>query len=565
MRVAVKVLIGLAGLYAVLVVGSGLAIKAMLTPGRIGGVVNRLTAGLPVRVSAGEGSFDLAEWIRFQPLVRIRKIMVSNPPGFGAEPLLAVEEAGAQLSLLSLFGREVRVRLVELRQAAVNIESDAKGRSNVAALVAALEKGGSVSKDAPPPEQASGKQVLIERVAITDGSVRYRRAGQAADLTLKNIQITVSGFGGGSPAQVELAAGLFGSRNSALSFKGQVGPAAAEKLPAEGELGAKLAPAEMPLEIRKQYLGEMLGDPPAGALLALAANVKGDLMSSLDGTGHLQFENFALGRSKETRLPLAGKAPFQIAVRRPLADPAVSIAARSASLKLGQGEWKGSLVVQYRAPGVHGESSGSVRGVRIEELLRAFTATKETVSGVAEIPEYSLEFAGRDATELRDSLKGAGVVRVEQGRVALFDLLGTIEAKVRNVLSGESAKAGATDFLTLEGRFEIRDGRLLVPELMLRNSASAVTGQGFVTYGHEVSFDLMTDMKGELASRLGGKRDAAGEAHLLVPVRVRGALESPKVYPDVGSMVKGAAVEKARGLLDSFLKRRQGQPEETDK
>jgi hypothetical protein len=33
-------------------------------------------------------------------------------------------------------------------------------------------------------------------------------------------------------------------------------------------------------------------------------------------------------------------------------------------------------------------------------------------------------------------------------------------------------------------------------------------------------------------------------------------MESPKVYPDVTGMAKAAAVDKAKGLIDSFLNRR---------
>lgn len=68
-------------------------------------------------------------------------------------------------------------------------------------------------------------------------------------------------------------------------------------------------------------------------------------------------------------------------------------------------------------------------------------------------------------------------------------------------------------------------------------------------------------MTGRLAARFNSKPDAAGVAHLRVPVKVRGTLESPKVYPDVAGMVKAAAVEKAKGLIGSFLKgRTAGQP-----
>jgi len=558
-RVALKVVIWLIAIYAVLVVGSGLAIKALLTPARIGAVVRSATAGLPVAVTVQEGSFDLIPWIRFQPVVRLRKITVGNAPGFSAEPMLAVEEAGAQVGLFSLLGQEVRVRSVELREAALNVETNARGESNVAALVTALGKAEPQSAD--NAEQSSGKRVSVDRILLTNGSVRYRRHGRAADLTLRDIQLTVSDFGSRRPARVDLEAQVFGAKRSRLGFKGQAGPATPNSLPAEGELSVMLVPAEMPEAVRSQYLGDLLREPPADAAVSLKASVQGDLMTVAEGAGQVVFSHFALGRAKETRLPLGGQAPFRIAVRQALGDPAVDISTSSASLRLGEGTWKGALSVRYSQAGMSGTNSGSIRGVRMEQMLRAFTAAKESVSGLAEIPDYRIEFAGRDAAQLRNSLRGGGTIRVEQGKVALFDLLGTIEGRIRNVLAGEEGKAGTTDFLTLSGRFEIRNGQVVFPELALQNTSSTVTGQGWVAFDHAISFDLVTDMTGELASRLAGKRDAAGAGRLRVPVRVRGTLESPKIDPDIGGMVKGAAVEKARGLLDSFLKRRSGETE----
>ena len=561
MRVAGKVLLWAAGIYIVAVLGSGLLIKALLTAGRIDAVVMTLTAGLPVQVSAGEGSFDLLPWIRFEPVIRIQRISVSNPPGYSAEPMLTVGEAGAQVSVSSLFGQTVQVRRVELRDAALNVETDAKGISNLADLLAALDR----RKEPVQPkteETARGKAVAIDRVSLIGGTVRYKERGSAAGLTVRDIHLSISGFGGGGPAKLNLEAGLFGSKASKLVFRGQAGPYSQESLPAEGSFSVVVAPAEIPKAVRQEYAGDLLSDPPAGATAKLEASLKGDLMKSLDGAGELELREFAVGRSEASRVPLNGKAPFRVSLRRPLSMPAVEISTGAATMQLGRGRWKGSLAAQYSRQGIRGESRGTISGVRVEELTRVFTTAKDPVFGRAEIPEYELFFAGKNAAELRQSLRGSGSIRLEEGRVAVFDLLGTIESKVERILSGDTGKPGETDFLKMAAKFEIKDGQILFTELALQNLSSTVSGQGFATFDHALSFDLVADMTGGLASRFGGKPDSEGVARLRVPVRVRGTLDSPKVYPDIGGMAKSAAVEKARGLLDSFLKKRQG---ETDR
>ncbi|RPI12274.1 MAG: hypothetical protein EHM65_06180 [Acidobacteriales bacterium] len=260
-------------------------------------------------------------------------------------------------------------------------------------------------------------------------------------------------------------------------------------------------------------------------------------------------------------MPLSGTAPFRVSLQSLLGSPAVDVSAASASLQLGQGRWKGSLSARYDGSRLAGQSSGSIAGVRIEQMLRAFTTTKDSVSGLAEIPQYRLQFTGKNALELRNSLAGGGEISLRDGKIALFDLLGSIEAKLQGALGGDTGKPGTTNFLKLTSRFQIANGQVTLPDLVLQSASSSVGGQGYFKFDHALSFDLTTDVAGGLAARFKGRPDAAGVAHLRVPVKVRGTLESPKVYPDVAGMAKAVAVEKAKGLIDSFLKRRgAGQP-----
>ena len=203
-------------MYVVLMLGSGLLIKALLTGGRIDAVVHSLNARMPVAVSVAEGSFDLMQWFRFQPVIRLRKISLANPAGFSAEPLLAVAEAGAQVDLLSPFKPDLRVPSVDLREPALNIETGGKGNTNIAALLA------TAAEDAKGQGAGGGtnpsRGVTIDRVSVTGGPIRYQGQGAAPGLTVRDIELSLSDFGAGRTAKVVLGARLFaaGTRNSLL-------------------------------------------------------------------------------------------------------------------------------------------------------------------------------------------------------------------------------------------------------------------------------------------------------------------------------------------------------------
>ena len=533
MKKAGKLILWVAGAYLGLMLLSGLAIKAMLSSARIQAVLGSVSARLPVTVSAQEGSFDLAQWFRFRPAIALKQVSIANPPGFSSQPMLQVAEVGAQVALLSLFGKEFEILGVELGSPELRIESNAKGVTNVAMLLSAPSSGGG----------SAGRALSIDSFSVSSGAVRY------ADFAIQDIQLSLSDFSAGKSCRMTLGARLFGGKTSRLDFNGRAGPASADTLPAQGTLAVVLAAAEIPAGLRQQYLGDLVGAPSSASKVSFTTAMQGDLMKSLSGDGELVWTDFHLGASN---LNLAGKAPLHITLQRVLTNPGFEVASRNASLQHGQGAWKGALEASYDGARLQGESSGSIHGVEIAEMMKAFTTAKESVSGLAEIPQYHIRFAGKDAAQIQRSLAGDGEIRLQKGRVSMFDLLGTIEAKMKSVLGGESAAAGATQFLTFTSHFQIKDGQVMLPDMVMQAPSSTVNGQGYFDFNHALSFDLATNVTGALASRLGGTPDSS----LRVPVKIRGTLESPKVTPDIGGMAKQQAIEKATGLVQSLFNKR---------
>jgi hypothetical protein len=240
MKRAGTMLVWVAGMYVVLMLGSGLLIKALLTGGRIDAVVHSLNARMPVAVSVAEGSFDLMQWFRFQPVIRLRKISLANPAGFSAEPLLAVAEAGAQVDLLSPFKPDLRVPSVDLREPALNIETDGKGNTNIAAMLA------TAAEDAKGQGAGGGtnpsRGVTIDRVSVTGGTIRYQGQGTAP---------------GANRPRYRVVAFRFRRRQDCEGSAGR-----ADSLPAQGTLSLLLAPAEIPKALRDKHLGDLAGEPP---------------------------------------------------------------------------------------------------------------------------------------------------------------------------------------------------------------------------------------------------------------------------------------------------------------
>jgi uncharacterized protein involved in outer membrane biogenesis len=557
MKRVVKILAAIILFYLVIMLASGLAVKALLSGAGVQKLLTSINERSPAKVSAGEGSFDLLQWFCFRPVVSLNGVSVANPTGFSARPLLTAERVEIQVALLSILRKDFEIVRVRLNAPTVNIEINAKGVTNASLLLAGFSGSGESAAPGTPQESGpSSGGVAIRSLSIESGTFRYAGADVQGGITLRNINLSLTDFSSDSTLRVKLTAALFGGRSSKLIFDGHGGPLRSDSMPAAGNLTVTLAPADMPADVRKAYFGDLLRDPGNSSKATLNAYISGDAAKTLKGEGKFEITGFQLGPEPGRQLGLNGQAPLAVVVNKAATNPSFELRVSSASLNLGQGQCRGSLSARFDGSRTQGESRGAITGVRIEELLSAFSSSKNTLSGRADISEYSLQFSGANADQIRASLAGSGTIRLTEGRVAMFDLLGSIESKIRNVLAGGGGSAGSTDFATLDSRFDIRNNQLLLSDILLEAPAASVTGKGTVGFDHSLEFDLDAAIAGGLASKLGAKPEAKGQTGIKVPVKVRGTLESAKVYPDVAGMVKEKVVERTKGLLDSFVKKR---------
>ena len=77
------------------------------------------------------------------------------------------------------------------------------------------------------------------------------------------------------------------------------------------------------MDLREEYLGDLLRDPPSGSLVSFETTMQGDLMKTFQGDGKLTLSDFEIG--DEYRLPLNGEAPLNLTVKRMMTNPAFDL------------------------------------------------------------------------------------------------------------------------------------------------------------------------------------------------------------------------------------------------
>jgi len=310
-----------------------------------------------------------------------------------------------------------------------------------------------------------------------------------------------------------------------------------------------LAPDEIPESLRRAQFGDLLAAPGKKAKVTLTVTVRGDVYQRLSGPAKLELTDVLIGKDEKHVLRLAGAAPVSFAASKLMSAPSFQLNIANARLQLGKGEWTGDAELQLHGSAASGRSHGAVRKVDINELLSSATSANGKIYGELEISSYSLQFAGKNAGEIRNSLQGTGKLLVTQGRLAALDLLASIQEGIAHPQELLEGKKGATPFTTLEAAMNIGQGKLSFDGIELDSPALRVTGKGFIGFDQAINFELgahTAGSVGQLATQVGMGSQAGG-----IPLTVTGTVESPRVRPSVGKMVTSAAGE----LLNSFFKK----------
>lgn len=555
MRKLAKAVLVLLSLYVVVMGGSGLLIRAMLSGGVGEGLRHKAEALLPVEVTIQGGDFDIEEWFHFRPAISFDRLSIANPPGYGDQPMLQADRVAARAKLAELFGGQVAIESIEIERPRLSVETAKNGKTNVQALLDALSKSSAEAPAEPAPETG----FRVASFLLRNGEIRYAAPG-SEPMVVRNLNLTLRDFDPAAAFPLSAELDLFDEEAIHLRFDGETGPFTPKSSPAKGKLILDARPGRLPQKFRRDYMGEFLASPGGGSRAHLETDVQGDLLGALVATGDLHVEDLQLGDPAVGQLPLSGQAPVLLTLIDPAANPTYDFVMPDATLRLGAGRWQGGLQVQFDGERVRGESQGAVSGVDINQMLSAFSDADDLLFGKLALKRYSVKFSGRDAAQMQRSLRGSGELEIADGKLALFDTLQTIEKKVMKVIgSQDSYVKGVTSFVRFSTDFEVGDGRLSTPNLMLRNDEAVLGGSGFLSYGGELidlDYQISSLITGALAAALGGGKNAEGQAQVAAPLRVTGSTESPKVFLDLAAFVKQQAATHANRLLESLIRKK---------
>jgi uncharacterized protein involved in outer membrane biogenesis len=537
----------IAGAFVALMLIAGLIARSLVGGSAKQELVSALSGRLGVPVTVGDAKLDLVSFLLLKPAVSLEDIAIGNPPGYRGSSLLAAKRISAQVALLPLVHRRIEVRSILIDAPRIAVETGAGGTTNIEQLLKTLS-GSSGTAD-PPAGQASATSLNIADFRVASGDLLISGTDPAQPpLRIGDITLRLQDLSATTSCRLEASGKLFGGRESGFRVEGRAGPFTSAALPLDGTLSLTVAPGEIPERIRREQFGVLLGAPGGKAKATLDASIRGDLYGALAGPAKLTLAHLLIGKDASHQMQMDGEAPASFSVQKPMSAPLFQLQVRNAALKLGEGQWKGSADLQMRGSALSASSRGSIVNVDINTLLSSLTASGGgKIYGTAAIPSYTVQCAGKSAEQMRNSLTGTAKLSVAKGRIAMLDLLASIE---RALGPAQSETAGGnTSFSTLTADLNIANSKLALSNIVFDGPGLQFTGSGTIGFDHAMHFDLDTRVTGGLASAVNRLTRQPNASQAALPVVIAGTVDKPQVRPSMSKLATGAV----QGLIQSLF------------
>lgn len=545
--------LGLAVVAGIFVVAIGVLaylVNSALSGGAKGQITAAATKALGTKVDFESYGLDFASLLRLKPAANIKRLVIANPPGFSNRNLLEAAEVSAQLDLSAAMSKKIEVTTLEIVAPKVLVETGADEKSNLAALLANLQKP-KAQTAAATSDPSSATEVSIARIALAHGEVALASAAKPdPKIFLRDLNLSLDNLAPAKSCDLTLATQLFEAGSSSFKLAGKAGPFNAKGLPLDGKAQVSLALSEIPEAIRKERLGDLMADPGKDARIDLDLALGGDLESALQGTGQLKVAKLLIGPGQQGRLALSGTAPLAIRVIEPLSGGEAELRSDKATFALGSGQWNGNLLMQRKGSILNGGINGGIQNVDVNQMMTSFAAAPNKVYGTLAIPQFDLKFAGSSPEELQRSLAGQGRLTIANGRFQGLSVLSAVEA----ALGGKSSSDGT--FAQFSTNFGIQKQIISLTGISATGPGVQVGGQGTVSFNKALGFTLQSRLTGATADRLRGLTAGVLSGDLVVPVQIAGTLDNPQVRPDTKGLMKSAASSAVQGILGGFLGRK---------
>ncbi|MFO0998326.1 MAG: AsmA family protein [Alphaproteobacteria bacterium] len=547
MRALRKIVIAIVVLIVVIVVGVVIAVQTIdvnAYRGKIAEEAQKATG----RALTIKGDLKLKVFT-LTPSVSVADVTFANAPWGSRPEMVKLKSFGAEVELMPLLSREIRVRRLVLDGADILLETDKQGRGNWV-----FEETGKSQPAAPSGGGKGGEGgalPVVNDVVVKDLALTFRDGRTGQQTTVKLERFNASTKSSTSPLAVALVGSLNGQ---AVTVDGKLDPVAElidGKKPYAMALDAKVGQSHVIADLTAQLKATPLR--VAGKINAPVINVKE--LTSLSGAPAEKGKDggkAAGGGSKSggsNRLfsddPIdlkslhAAEADLDLQADQIITqDITLEKLAGKVALHGGKLSLK-PLSVQVAGSALHldlvADGSGAKPAidlalksnkVDVGALLATF-GTEKIIEGNADV-DVELAGSGGSAHAIASSLGGKTSIVMNEGRIN-NKALKLVSADLMKVIDPWSPKEDTTKLNCLVSKFDVKGGTATSQALVIDSSAFTIAGGGHIDLGPE-TLNMIIDPRPKNQSLM----------NLAVPIKITGPILDPSYTPDAAALAKGA-------------------------
>ncbi len=152
------------------------------------------------------------EWSVFPWLgLKLEKVVVGNAPGFGDEPLAAIDVLDVKVGLMPLLEKRIAVDTVTLKGVDINLMRNKAGKTNWESLAGGKPAGGESKAVETAGQQKAAMdefQIDLKGIELDDLDLDYVDAQKGAAYHLEDLDVRIGELKPDTPVLVELATKL---------------------------------------------------------------------------------------------------------------------------------------------------------------------------------------------------------------------------------------------------------------------------------------------------------------------------------------------------------------------
>ncbi|MFQ6372415.1 AsmA family protein [Shewanella sp. YIC-542] len=542
--------------------------------------------------------------------IEVGGISLSNPDGFIEKQLVSVQKIVANVALLPLLSKEIKISQLQLDGLQLNLETTKDGRNSLDGLTG--------SKQPAKTTEASGTDshltlggLNIGGISVTNAQVRLldRQQGSENTFTLASLtlgelalgqfapleyhfsgempQLNVSSKGKGylkiSPdlTQLELKdfaihKVLMGSAiphgemqvdlttNVMLDTAKQVVTIALPILKiaditGNGNMslsyGGKVPQIDATLAMGAIDLDKLLPAEDAPAPQTADAGAKASTATEPDLSG-MKAVNMTLALTVDS-LKTAGLTTENWAMKARLHNGVLELQQMTADL------YQGKLSAMAKLDGRNKIASYQFDGALQQINLRPLLSDMAQVDMLAGSAKINVKGAGRSLlpANIKRNLNANGSFDIADGALYGINIplmIRNAQDKLKGDLSATNNEEQKTDFTSLTGSFSVKDGVAHNPDLQMSSPLIRLSGAGGAnllqeTLDYQLKTALVDSLKGQ------GGKSSDNLAGIEIPLRISGTFGEPKFSLDTEalfkSQLKGEAEKAKEKLTDSLFKK----------